>query len=336
MIEDKRFGQIAVGSSHTCALLIEDQASDSKTYEVECWGAVVGGATGISSDDCDAECRSTPRRVDVLAYAVYAGSDRSCAVLGDARELWCWGGSGSNVRLGRGWDSDWNTLAPSPVVAEGRAPLTGVEHVSLGNLVACASFESSGVACWGMNNAGQLGSDGAPDDCGTGPCSAHALAVPALKDARVDGLASTSSTTCALAAGRVSCWGSNDYGALGRGAGEGELEHDARPGDVGLAHVRAIRAGNRRFCALRDEPAGRSSLWCWGLRIAELGPPSGDHAPVRVELIDDPREVALGDEHACFLDASGAAYCAGRGSHGQLGNGTTDDALEPSLVLGLD
>jgi alpha-tubulin suppressor-like RCC1 family protein len=44
--------------------------------------------------------------------------------------------------------------------------------------------------------------------------------------------------------------------------------------------------------------------------------------------------VAAGGEHTCAIDTSGAAWCWGNNSHGQLGEGTDNPANEPQLVTG--
>lgn len=44
--------------------------------------------------------------------------------------------------------------------------------------------------------------------------------------------------------------------------------------------------------------------------------------------------VATGGDHSCAVDQAGAAYCWGRNSDGELGNGTLDDASVPTRVMG--
>jgi alpha-tubulin suppressor-like RCC1 family protein len=44
--------------------------------------------------------------------------------------------------------------------------------------------------------------------------------------------------------------------------------------------------------------------------------------------------VTAGDNHSCGLTTSGAAYCWGGNSSGQLGNGSTDPSLVPAPVIG--
>jgi alpha-tubulin suppressor-like RCC1 family protein len=91
----------------------------------------------------------------------------------------------------------------------------------------------------------------------------------------------------------------------------------------GGASFRSIVAGNDFACGLDQS----NQAWCWGYRTSALGlgePAPGDTedpvaAPTKV--IGAPALVALaaGDHHVCGVDDSGAAWCWGDGSLGQVG-----------------
>lgn len=53
-------------------------------------------------------------------------------------------------------------------------------------------------------------------------------------------------------------------------------------------------------------------------------------APFRVRLVLD--SLSAGEEHVCGLSATGKAYCWGRNTHGQLGDGTTQRRPRPTPV----
>jgi alpha-tubulin suppressor-like RCC1 family protein len=92
---------------------------------------------------------------------------------------------------------------PTPVVSP--APFA---TVSVGSRHSCGVTTSRIAYCWGSNESGQLG-EGA-----TGP-SALPRQVPTLNGVSAiaaGGSESGNGFTCAVATGRVVCWGANDKG----------------------------------------------------------------------------------------------------------------------------
>ena len=81
-----------------------------------------------------------------------------------------------------------------------------------------------------------------------------------------------------------------------------------------------------------------SSVYCWGSNATGI---VGDGTNV-TRLLPTPvqtgaiafSQIAAGSKHSCALSTSGAAYCWGRNSSGQLGDGTQADRMLPTLVLG--
>ncbi len=66
---------------------------------------------------------------------------------------------------------------------------------------------------------------------------------------------------------------------------------------------------------------------CWGSNSSgQLGQPAaafnGHGYPLRASVAVALVSLTAGGEHTCGLTASGAAYCWGSNSNGQLGNGT--------------
>jgi len=137
--------------------------------------------------------------------------------------------------------------------------------------------------------------------------------------------------------GSVYCWGSNNRGQRGTGV----------PGDTALpalvplsgrmVQVSASTSGGGTVvhtCA-RDDANGEK---CWGYGLyGELGTGlfSSSQLPVAVSAqLPNASFVASGSLHSCAIATTGAAYCWGINSYGQLGKGDTVRAAVPSAVLG--
>eukprot|EP00752_Nemacystus_decipiens_P003306 g3060.t1 len=154
---------VAAGFFHTCAMLY--------TGVVKCWGfgssgqlgqgtnASVGNAPDTMGDNLLAVDLGTGR----AAIAVSLGATHSCAALDDAT-LKCWGG---NERGSLGLGDIFNRGTLSGEMGDNLLPLaltfgTGegsVSNVFAGRYHTCVSGTEGGLACFGINNGGQLGAE---------------------------------------------------------------------------------------------------------------------------------------------------------------------------------
>ena len=139
-------------TSHFCAL---------KSTRVYCWGAntstrrAVGTASTtdpILEPTIVSDGEMVNSNVTSIAVGGFTSSAFSCALKGQAAELYCWGNNSQN-QLG--------TTAASPQaspvkVSDGAMINSGVSAMSLGGEHACA-IKSGGVYCWGQQTSGQLG-----------------------------------------------------------------------------------------------------------------------------------------------------------------------------------
>jgi alpha-tubulin suppressor-like RCC1 family protein len=151
--------------------------------------------------------------------------------------------------------------------------------------------------------------------------------------------------TCALTgAGAVYCWGSNELGQLGIGAGNLETCPDpVNPGSRPCSLVPLPIAGGHTFSAVTAGvfhacglTAATSALYCWGLSFPFGSSNGTDPIPVRVAPQYTFEKVAAGGSITCAIDAPSSAYCWGSGSSGAFGNGTVDGyQAMPGLVPGL-
>jgi alpha-tubulin suppressor-like RCC1 family protein len=162
------------------------------------WGRSTRGVLGLG----DAGDQPTPVQIGSLANIQQISTSRrdtACAVSA-SHETWCWG----EYPLGNGM-ADWNV---DPV----RVPVAS-KVVAAGHLASCALELDAGIACWGWNASGQLGTGGGANELTNTPVSiASANAFAAISP-------STTDTACAVtASGDAYCWGYNDSGQAAVGA----------------------------------------------------------------------------------------------------------------------
>lgn len=167
-------------------------------------------------------------------------------------------------------------------------------------------------------------------------CVAPSNALAQTPLAGVVKISAGSSHTCALTSnGGVKCWGSNQFGQMGVSL---SLFSSSTPVDVpGLSSgVAAIAAGELHTCALTT----LGGVKCWGLnsngQLGDNGPLAVRFTPADVSgLTSGIGAIAAGRRTTCAVTTGGAAKCWGANGVGQLGDGTTTQALIPVDVFGL-
>ncbi len=245
-----------------------------------------------------------------------AGADHTCALFADAPPT-CWG-RGGDGRLGRADEPPYASPAratfPSNALAAGGAttcalaagvvvcggalpsPDLVATTVAVDATRACAIEPAGVIACWGPSGAiTRTTLDAAPTQL--------ALAGP---------------STCAATPAGVTCWGTNDFGQLGRGT----RSPSEAPGLVpDLATPDLLVGAGRRFCAL-----SASTLRCWGANDrGALGLPSDIDlapSPVVVHPTLAATHVALGPTTTCALTTT-QLFCWGDNRASTLALGPT-------------
>jgi alpha-tubulin suppressor-like RCC1 family protein len=138
--------------------------------------------------------------------------------------------------------------------------------------------------------------------------------------------------TCALtAAGKAYCWGDPTYGQTGTG----DVAPAPTPRAVaGSIVFTSISAGSTHTCGL----TASGDAYCWGRNLSgELGDGTTtlSNAPVLVSGgLKFSSITASSNELTCGLTTTGAAYCWGQNSAGQVGDNTTVDRHVPTAVAG--
>ncbi len=261
---------------------------------------------------------------------VTAGKNHTCAIV-DGGKVKCWGangfgqlGTGSYSRNTNSatteegsFDSNDEPLVSYVTVDTDSSDLTGVVSLSTGDNHTCALTSSGTVYCWGSNNKGQIGNGdtSVPASHDSSICFSQALYDAGSKDKtykcatratkvvdRSSGLQTEASgvisislggdASCGIfSGGKVACWGSNENGLLGGGAG------DDRPSPF------------------KDALSGI----CDGADVCPL-------AEINTSTLKDLWSISVGSKSACAIDSDGAGYCWGKNDLGQFGNGETSNS----------
>ena len=288
---------LAAGGLHTCAL--------TTGGGVQCWGDNRNGQLG------DSTTTSRPEPKDVVGLprgvtAIAAGGGYTCALTTDGA-VKCWGAN-TWGQIGDGTTA--KRLEPTDVKGLER----GVVAIATGYGRTCALKTEGGVMCWGYS-PGQL-------DAGTTNYSLHSGTTIAVSYRDPHPYCGTEDWQ------RTMSWNNGD-GLFGHGTTSYE------PAEVkGLPPgVTAIAAGFRHTCALTTD----GSIACWGDnsngQIGKSHSVSARSEPTDVKGLESGvAAIAAGGGHTCALTTAGRVKCWGYNADGQVGDGSTTNAPEPTDV----
>lgn len=306
---------------------------------------------------------------DLNAARVVSGSFRTCALMSNS--VWCWGDPKGKGALGDGMNTKANV--PVRVRQVGDMKYGKIIDIFTAQFHSCVLTELSGVRkvyCWGSNENGQLGNG----QYGAGKYSDVPVEVGGdIVGKNVTAIGGTGDVSCAIADGKIYCWGSNEEGELGYNApNHPTLSPDPVPvatgGDPywrlqpGYKAVKLSTSGSRSqtMCAIMDT----GIAYCWGQAIfgqtgsTAFSPHYNYGQPVRVTGISNVTDISqdgysymathLGTTttaqssratHVCAI-ASGKVYCWGGAGNGQSGASAYDETYYrtytvPKEVTGL-
>ena len=140
--------------------------------------------------------------------------------------------------------------------------------------------------------------------------------------------------TCAMAGGKVKCWGEGDNGELG----DGNTASSVIPVTVtDLTSPTFVATGGGPTDLDASCAIDGGVVKCWGNGLfGRLGQGAEGNSPTPVVVSGLPAaatEVTIGDDHACAALVDGDMYCWGRGDLGQLGNGAYNNSVTPVKVI---
>lgn len=335
-VKDARsFTSLSVGASYGCAI--------TTTGQMFCWGENAFGQLG-TGDTTTAQVLSSVAGNATDWQSVTAGHSHTCAIR-KSGALYCWGRNSQNqLGDGAGGTADGGStrrLAPVEI-----APGTTWKDVAMGSATTCGIRSDGALLCWGVHlTTGQLNSptpkevDGARDwarirmershacalktngavycwgdnsygQLGDGTLASRSEPVRVGTDADWTDVDVGYGTACGRKAdGSIRCWGWNARGNLGNGTSLHATPKQVAPGEQ-FKQV-ALNFGGRT-CALKKS----GHLFCWGTTI--LNSNQRNQEPEAVGS-DTWASIALGAEHACARQMSGAISCWGSNSEGESG-----------------
>lgn len=305
---------------------------------------------------------------DLVGAKSVSGTYRTCAIL--SNHVYCWGRY--NVgQLGDGRTVYYSTnpepkapdvtgpgevpIQATPVRVSELAPPFGWAGQPLTDIFTTTHnscvLSLGNVYCWGYNAHGQLG-DGTRIDRSR-PVRVDFFADNGLTVTAIGGAGNTS---CAVAGGKIYCWGSNsvEYRTAGTGGTPQSYTTPqlvAAGGANGLptnyVATKLSTSGSRSttMCAIADGKA-----YCWGQNnVGQVGDnttSANRNVPTKVydngvlsgktlvDISQDGTNVSPTEVHACALSSDGKVFCWGNNARGQLGVNSNTSSAQPVQVTG--
>lgn len=249
---------ITAGADYTCGF--------DSGGTISCWGGNLVAQLGIPHDGTshfDAVHPALPAGLTGTAE-MSAGKEITCAI--STNVLACWGTSNHGeipVTPDGGTE-----VAPAVVNVSAAGSDAGLKiaHIASGSTHLCATETGGTAYCWGSNDYGES----ANNTTGSGTI-AQPTEVLGISNAIAIGAGENYSCTLTAAKFSLSCWGRDDYGALGNAQPTNTDPHPL-PSDVaGLNGVGVLSVGLRHACAIiktvptpGQPDTASGAAWCWG------------------------------------------------------------------------
>lgn len=298
---------------------------------------------------------------DIDATRTVSGTNRTCAIL--SNNVWCWG-SNNMGQLGDG--TTVNSNIPVKVRSIGDMKYGKIIDIFTAQHHSCVLTQlgiNKKVYCWGDNRSGQLGNSDFGSSYSAVPIEIKVVGSAAISDFsgnKISAIGGTGDTSCAIASGKVYCWGGNDRGQLGYGS-PGSPGYSAAPAMINSGGPNRIPnnysatklstggSRSRTMCVITTE----KRAYCWGqAKFGQLGvgPIASDNYSLatRVKGLEDVIDISQDGywwtkdpdyvTHTCAIANAGRVYCwggAGLGQSGSPGSGTPRKHLQPAEVHGL-
>ena len=296
---------------------------------------------------------------DVVGQMSASGTNRTCAIV--SYSVYCWGynaygqlGDGRYIGSGNleGVSAVDSRIPVRVLRQSGVMAGKKIVKIFVAQYHSCALSQDGLMYCWGYNATGQLGNNSTTDS------AVPVQVAGSLAGKTITDIGGSNNVSCAIAEGKIYCWGTNISGLTGRsGVTSGET---LTPSLVTAGNTSSTLPTNYTATALSTS-GSRSQLmcavatgkaYCWGQNnVGSVGNNTSSTTPVSqptkvfdtgvlsgktVTSISQDGYVSVatgGFSHVCVA-ASGTAYCWGENGSGQLGisNNNTTDSTVPVAV----
>ena len=224
---------------------------------------------------------------------------------------------------GGGGGGGGKTPTPTPT------PSTVNSIIESGGNSNCRIDSNNALACWGLNDAGQLGIGSSVTSTAT-PTGVNLGSGKTAKQVAI-GVAHT----CAiLNDDSVSCWGSNSLGQLGQAL---TTLSSSSPVPVSGVTAKALALGLSHTCAII---AADNTVQCWGsngkgqLGVATSAGIAASSSPLTISGLKA-KSIQSGYDYICAIATDDTVQCWGDNQYGQLGNASTADSSVVVTATGL-
>ena len=308
------FIDIVAGANHTCVRRYNGQ--------VYCWGQNTSGQAGVTG------LADTPKFVTSVSSQITAGGDHSCSLSGGVTSCW---GINTGGELGDGT----LTARFAPVVVNTSLRFT---NIGAGNGTTCGVVGNTGdgtVACWGFM----------PLDPSKPSSSTTPKVIVTSSGLRTVAVGSRFFCVHYDAAGYSDTWcqGQANMGQLGQDPAQSWIPKTNgvafTPFLVGTSFGATtnyhVVASDNYVCVDRKDGLaqciGNNDLGKLGIGFP--GDPGRPYEFSTLPISDTASQpmglhgITAGLNHACALDAGGAAWCWGSGMRGENGMGTTSTGV---------
>ena len=303
IIDGKKVVQVELGSEYSACI-----TEDGCLYT---WGWNLYGEIG----DGSSETRSKPVKIMDNVKQVSLASSHSACITEDGC-LYTWGGN----YYGQLGDCT-SESKKNPVKI-----MDNVKQVSLGYSRSACITEDGCLYTWGNNSYGLLG-DGTTIDK-----NKPVKIMDNVKQVCLGG----SHAACITEDGCLYMWGYNTNVQLDNGLAENLLKTPHKIMD----NVKQVSLGYSHSACITED----GCLYTWGdnssyhgggrsYSYGRLGDGSSESRNKPVKIMDNVKQVSLGDYHSACISYDSCLYTWGDNYYGQLGDGTEDSKLVPTKIV---